>query len=129
MLTLDWDLEAPGLHRCFHPFLVDKDQTSSDGIIDFVIKFAEAALVPYSHRRGDEVVSRKESQGAIEQASLPDERDAVDNNWYRPYANILRYASSLDWKFRDGGRIDFIPAGRQGPSYATRVNLFSWDTF
>jgi MinD-like ATPase involved in chromosome partitioning or flagellar assembly len=34
VLTVDWDLEAPGLHRYFKPFLVDKDLTSSDGIID-----------------------------------------------------------------------------------------------
>jgi MinD-like ATPase involved in chromosome partitioning or flagellar assembly len=24
VLMIDWDLEAPGLHRYFHPFLTDK---------------------------------------------------------------------------------------------------------
>ena len=36
VLAIDWDLEAPGLHRYFFPFLVDKDLTSSTGLIDFV---------------------------------------------------------------------------------------------
>ena len=25
VLVIDWDLEAPGLHRYFHPFLKDKE--------------------------------------------------------------------------------------------------------
>ena len=25
VLVIDWDLEAPGLHRYFRPFLVDRD--------------------------------------------------------------------------------------------------------
>src|SRR4051794_40512476 len=37
VLVVDWDLEAPGLHRYFHPFLLDKDLSSSEGLIDFVI--------------------------------------------------------------------------------------------
>ncbi|MGH9336759.1 MAG: AAA family ATPase, partial [Vicinamibacteria bacterium] len=36
VLTIDWDLEAPGLHRYFHPFLEDKDLTSSPGVIEFM---------------------------------------------------------------------------------------------
>jgi FxsC-like protein len=108
VLVLDWDMEAPGLHRYFHPFLEDKEQTSSEGIIDFVIEFAAEALSP----------------------SGPHEKD-----WYVPFANILRYASSLNWKFEPPGMseptgtLDFVPAGRQGPDYATRVNSFNWQKF
>lgn len=106
VLVLDWDLEAPGLHRYLHPFLPDKDLTSSEGVIDFVIDFAAAAVTP-----------------AGDAAERPAE------NWYLPYANVLRYASSLDWAFPDGGTLDFVPAGRQGPDYATRVNSFNWKKF
>ena len=48
VLVLDWDLEAPGLHRYLAPFLPDKDLTASDGIIDFVLKFMTAAATPTS---------------------------------------------------------------------------------
>jgi cellulose biosynthesis protein BcsQ len=103
VLALDWDLEAPGLHRYFHPFLLDKDGTQTDGVIDFVIDYSIAALEP----------------------SEEHERD----RWFLPYANILRYASSLDWEFPSGGTLDFVGAGRQGPSYPTRVNSFNWQDF
>ena len=36
VLMIDWDLEAPGLHRYFHPFLDDPDLVSSTGLVDWV---------------------------------------------------------------------------------------------
>src|SRR5258705_4334257 len=44
VLTIDWDLEAPGLHRYFYPFLIDKELTASDGLIDFVINYQLEAV-------------------------------------------------------------------------------------
>ena len=106
VLTMDWDLEAPGLHHYFHPFLVDKELTSSNGIIDFMIDFAAETVTP------------------------TEDGKKLDKDWYKPYAaNILRYAASLDWKFPDDGTLDFIPAGKQGPSYSSRVNSFHWQNF
>ena len=128
VLTLDWDLEAPGLHRYFYPFLLDKDLMYSDGLIDFVIKFAEAAATPDAAPLVEKAGSKKESRKTKEQPESDKEKE-VDKDWYKPYANILRYASSLNWQFANGGTIDFIPAGRQGPSYSTRVNSFSWQAF
>lgn len=116
VLTLDWDMEAPGLHRYFFPFLIDKDLTGSDGIIDFVIKYATAAATPHSLDTPDQVEERPRP---------PEDGE----KWYEPYANILRYATSLDWKFDAEGTLDFIPSGRQGSSYATRVNSFNWKRF
>lgn len=106
VLVLDWDLEAPGVHRYFLPFMVDKDLTGADGIIDFVIDFSVAALSP--------------TDGATSSAEEP---------WFAPYANVVRYASSLEWEFPEGGTIDFVGAGRQGASYSTRVNSFDWQGF
>src|SRR5712691_6802777 len=34
VLAIDWDLEAPGLHRYFRPFLADPDLFETDGLID-----------------------------------------------------------------------------------------------
>src|SRR2546422_1146211 len=46
VLVIDWDLEAPGLHRYFHPFLRDKELALTEGVIDFVVDFSAAALTP-----------------------------------------------------------------------------------
>src|ERR1700680_1364934 len=107
VIVIDWDLEAPGLHRYFHPFLIDKELSSTQGLIDFIIDFANDAVTPSGERPKD---------------------------WWVPRANLLRYAASLDYEFpgyRFGraGTIDFVPAGRQGPDYATRVNSFNWQHF
>lgn len=39
VLAMDWDLEAPGLHRYFAPFLRDPELTSTSGVIDLVRDF------------------------------------------------------------------------------------------
>ncbi len=46
VLMVDWDLEAPGLHRYFHPFLLDKELTATRGLIDLVWDFATEAMTP-----------------------------------------------------------------------------------
>ena len=103
VLVIDWDLEAPGLHRYFYPFLVDKDLTDCEGIIDLVTNYTLEAVS--SSRNGDS-----------------------DPEWYKRHANILRYAVSIDYGF-EKGRLDFVAAGRQGLSYDTRVNSFDWRAF
>ena len=104
VLTVDWDLEAPGLHRYFAPFLIDEKLTATDGVIDFVWDFAIEALTPHHDSR-------------------------TDPDWYRPLADLTRYAVSLEWDFTAGGLLDFVPAGRQGPHYSARVNSFDWTNF
>src|SRR5207245_873760 len=88
VLAVDWDLEAPGLHRYFRPFLIDPDLTASNGIIDWVIDFSSAAVTPNTG-------------------------DGIERDWYRPMADLTRYAVSLKWPFDNGGTVDFVPAGRQ----------------
>lgn len=108
VLAVDWDLEAPGLHRYFAPFLVDKGLTASDGVIDFVIDYTTEAMTP------------------------PQEGEVVPKDWYVQYADLPRYAASLEWEgwdFPGDGTLDFVSAGRQGPSYPTRVNTFDWQSF
>lgn len=105
VLVIDWDLEAPGIHRYFHPFLLDKNLTSTEGLIDFFRDFVDAAFTPINKNEGD------------------------DENWYEPFTDILGYAVSLDWPFPKKGTIDFVPAGKQGRLYATQVNSFNWDRF
>lgn len=104
VLIIDWDLEAPGLHRYFAPFLTDRDVTSSRGVIDFIREFAVRAATPV-------------------------EADRQRSDWFVPLADILDYAVSLRWPYFSPGMLDLVPAGQQDASYATRVNSFSWDTF
>ena len=37
VLAIDWDLESPGLHRYFRPFLNDPELLQWSGVIDFVV--------------------------------------------------------------------------------------------
>jgi Mrp family chromosome partitioning ATPase len=55
VLVIDWDLEAPGIHRYFQPFLIDPDLVSTDGLIDFVWRLESTTLTP-PEPRSDRVV-------------------------------------------------------------------------
>jgi len=103
VLAIDWDLEAPGLHRYFQPFLTDPHLESSTGVIDFVLDFATTA-VSYAN-------------------------DTRSREWYMPYANLLAHAQPVAWEFPEPGLLDFVPAGRQDAAYAARVNSFDWRAF
>src|SRR5262245_13044609 len=103
VLTVDWDLEAPGLHRYYLPFLSDTDLNRADGLIDLLIEFRDATATS--------------------------EVGASDDNWHEAYADIAAYVVSLDWEFPRGGTLDLLPAGRQGSSYSARVNSFDWVEF
>jgi hypothetical protein len=103
VLIIDWDLEAPGLHRYFEPFLADKSVERSTGVIDFVREFATAAM----------------SAG-----TKPGDKD-----WYKEYSNLLAHAVPINWSFPAAGSMDFVPAGRQDAVYAVRVNSFDWQDF
>ena len=115
VLTIDWDLEAPGLHRYFQPFLMDKELSGQElqGVIDMVIDFAVRAATPVK-------------QG-----------ETLSGNWYEAYADFSKWRQKLRWPSgeavqlgKDGrGEIDFVPAGRQSADYAKRVNNFDWHSF
>ena len=147
VLAIDWDLEAPGLHRYLHPFLKDKGLSASDGLIDALTEFVEAAIVVNADGEPPEASSPEElpsgksfAEKTSEEAKAGPEQDptsaAVDHkpgsddpDWYLDYANLLRFAIPLDWKFAEPGRLDFIGPGRQSPSYGPKVNLFDWEQF
>ncbi len=105
VLTIDWDLEAPGLNRYFEPFLADNHLEHSTGIIDFVRDFATAAL----------------SRGSAGKT--------IDVNWYKDYADLLAHAVPLTYEFESGGALHLVPAGKQDASYGVRVNAFDWEGF
>jgi cellulose biosynthesis protein BcsQ len=108
VLVIDWDLEAPGLHRYFRPFLVDPDLTETDGLIDAFWAFA-------SHAMGEE--SRAMSQPGNFEATLKSKLELED------------FVTPVEWRFAGDGCIDLVGAGRQGATYSERVNSFDWKRF
>jgi CobQ/CobB/MinD/ParA nucleotide binding domain len=104
VLLIDWDLEAPGLHRYLRPFLVDPELANTPGLIEFMWDAAQASMTP-----------------AEPSGSSPSQPVA--------FPSLEDYVVGLDWDFRGKGSIHFIPAGRQDENYAQRVNTFNWDNF
>ncbi|WP_427165503.1 FxSxx-COOH system tetratricopeptide repeat protein [Streptomyces sp. C1-1] len=105
VLAVDWDLEAPGLHRFFHPFLDPGTVGATTGVVDLLGDYAWAAT-------GDDLD--------------PEERTP---DWHREYARIQRHAVSLDWAFPEPGTLDLVFAGRQNRDYASTITAFDWDNF
>jgi cellulose biosynthesis protein BcsQ len=106
VLAIDWDLEAPGLHRYFRPFLTDPDLFETDGLIDTFWSFAAAALARTPTDAGPQKSNGDDFAGALDDAKR-----------------------RLNWNFVTGGYIDFVGAGRQGATYSERVNTFDWKRF
>jgi tetratricopeptide (TPR) repeat protein len=101
VLVVDWDLESPGLHRYFRPFLTDRDLTSTDGVIDMLVA-AERTL-----QRTDDLAE-----------ALPPGTDFREN------------IQTVSWSdFRRNGRIDFLGPGRQNIQYEANVTTFPWEWF
>jgi MinD-like ATPase involved in chromosome partitioning or flagellar assembly len=101
VLLIDWDLEAPGLHRFVRPFLIDSELTATPGLIDFVWDAVRVSMTPIGNG----------SSGVAKFPSLDD------------------YAVVLNHDFSRGGSLSFIPAGQQNENYAQRVNTFNWGDF
>lgn len=102
VLVADWDLESPGLHRFFGPFLKRDVIETTGGVIDMISKY-------------EWQTTRTVERG-------PD--------WHTKFARVNQYAFSLDWDdFPKGGSIDFLSAGRQNKDYADVLNGMNWDDF
>ena len=101
VLTVDWDLESPGLHKFFHPFLDESTVSATPGVIEIINEYAAAAVDPGPRNK----------------------------DWYLECARVERHAVSLEWPFPDGGRLDFLSAGRQNRDYSSAVVSLDWDNF
>ncbi|MCM3882069.1 FxSxx-COOH system tetratricopeptide repeat protein [Frankia sp. R82] len=102
VLAVDWDLEAPGLHRYFHPFHHDPELRSTRGIMDMIWDFTAMVMSP-------------ESDG--------------DTDWFDRMTSIAPYAVSLDWPFPGDGTIDLVCSGRHDATYSRKLSSFDWDNF
>ena len=100
VLVVDWDLESPGLHRFFTPFVDPGVLASTRGVIDMIREYE------WSTTRKDW------NPGGI-----------------GSYASVQRHSFSLDWDFPGGGTIDFLSAGQQNHEYAGALSEMNWDDF
>ncbi|MFB6889498.1 FxSxx-COOH system tetratricopeptide repeat protein [Kitasatospora sp. NPDC056327] len=107
VLVVDWDLEAPGLHRYYHPLLVDPELHATDGLIDMLRAYVDEAL-PAPDRPGPGPAPR---------------------DWLATQGRLDRYLCGLALDLPDGGRLDLMPAGRQNASYSAAVTSFNWRSF
>ncbi|HTR92948.1 MAG TPA: FxSxx-COOH system tetratricopeptide repeat protein [Trebonia sp.] len=101
VLVVDWDLESPGLHKFFHPFLDESIIGATPGVIEIINDYQTESLNP---------------------SPRPDD-------WYLDYARVDRHAVSLDWEFPGDGKLDFLSAGRQNRDYSAAVCSLDWDNF
>lgn len=102
VLTVDWDLEAPGLAKFFHPFLDPASLAGTTGMMDLIAEYREEALRPVEHAEG----------------------------WHLDFARVHPHALSLTWPhFPDGGSLDFLSAGQFNRDYSEAVTHLDWDIF
>ena len=104
VLVIDWDFEAPGLHRYFRNYLDDPDLQNTFGLIDMFWDFSNRML------------AQQESHESLDMDL---------------YTSALRYAEPVWLPDMDelDGCLHFLGAGRQDPGYAERVRTFDWNTF
>jgi cellulose biosynthesis protein BcsQ/tetratricopeptide (TPR) repeat protein len=120
VLIADWDLESPGLHRFFQPFL-ESSVTERPGIIEFIRKWAWAAesmgIDPEALHHGSE-----ESRKAV--------KEQLSRRIHEDIDEVKKYAIPLSWAFPDHGALHFWTPGKQtNGAYQTALSALAWDTF
>lgn len=99
VLTIDWDLEAPGLHRYFHPFLDDPSQARYLGLVDHIWRYILALADPEKADSAGELAPGDE---LVQELQLP---------------------------LEGPGCLHFIGAGRQDDHYSDKVGGLDWSSF
>ena len=108
VLVMDWDLEAPGIHRYFHPFLSDPVLAESDGVLEYLARLARTAAA--------------EPEGT-DWRELP-------QDYFEEHADCTSYARPVEFpEFPATACLHFIPAGRQDSTYSDRLSLFNFVQF
>jgi len=115
VLIADWDLESPGLHKFFQPFM-DTDVSSKPGIVDFIRRYEWAA-----------------KEEGIRLARLPDgaaqASEAMARLIREHVSRVGHYAIPVSWLFPTGGAIDFLTPGKQENGvYESALSALNWDT-
>jgi len=119
VLVADWDLESPGLHRFFEPFL-DAEISESPGIVDLIRSYEWAA-------KNFESVIGKLAEGDEEARKAARDKlgQIIDQK-----ALVGEYAISLNWDFPEGGGLSFLSPGEQTTrEYQAAISGLDWENF
>lgn len=101
VLVADWDIESPGLHRFYGPFLNAAVLNNAGGVIDLIREFEWGTLKEVERHR----------------------------DWYERYADVRTHSFPLRWDFPSGGALEFLPAGRNNNDYSASIQGLDWDMF
>ena len=89
VLIVDWDLDAPGLHYFFEPFLDIDAVMRGSGVIDMLRKYEDGIVHGKVYAAED----------------------------FRQLAVVDSHALPVGWDFR-GGQLSILPVGRQNTNYS-----------
>ncbi|WP_371788617.1 FxSxx-COOH system tetratricopeptide repeat protein [Streptomyces griseoaurantiacus] len=117
VLLVDWDLEAPGLHRYLRPLFVDSELRHSNGLMNMVTSYV------------GQVMGSGEPAPSADGPAAAGDTVIESEEWLRSCARLRPYTTGLDLTLPPGGRLDFLPAGRQSASYSAAVTTFDWHRF
>jgi MinD-like ATPase involved in chromosome partitioning or flagellar assembly/tetratricopeptide (TPR) repeat protein len=123
VLIADWDLESPGLHRFFQPFM-EAQVSDRPGIIDFIRRYAwtavEAEIDPDALHQGSEEF----------EASREAARDAITAMIDDHIGRVKDYAIPLNWQFPEPGALYYLSPGKQtNGDYEATLSALDWDNF
>jgi cellulose biosynthesis protein BcsQ len=123
VLIADWDLESPGLHRFFQPFM-DPGVAQWPGVVDFIRMYEwqmreEMDRLLAGSLRDEEAMRWKEPA-----------LDAISALIDESVSQLSGYVVPVGWQFPGNGTIDFLPPGRQADDgvYAQALSALEWDT-
>lgn len=112
VLVVDWDLESPGLHRFFHPFLNDPELSRSSGVVDMIQGYG------------------RDVEALLGLELTDDEFEQRFQELLSTHTDVLAHRDTLRWDdFRAPGLIDFLGPGTQNEAYSERVARFDWAAF
>ncbi len=127
VLMIDWDLEAPGLHRYFRPYLKDRLATSADfklfdakpGLIDLFCELDKASMDL------DRIAPEFEE---------PDKTSVLSTESERLARSLLEYVKPDSYVLETSiDSLYLLKAGRFDPTnpvtYSSRVTSFQWESF
>lgn len=118
VLIADWDLESPGLHRYFQPF-IDTGVSERPGIIDIIRGYAWA------------VVESSIDPGALHSEELREITRPVINGIIDEHiGRVSDHSIKVDWDFPGEGALHLLSPGKlTNGDYQATLSFMDWDNF
>jgi tetratricopeptide (TPR) repeat protein len=120
VLIADWDLESPGLHRFFQPFM-DAQAGDRVGIVDLVRGYGWAMVdAEIDPKALHTVETSKEAARTAISARIDEHISRLDG-----------YVIPLSWQFPGDGALHFLSPGKgtDDSDYQATLSSLDWDNF